>query len=35
MDIDIFNMFFDREFVFGIVEVIKYGFICDVEFFEW
>lgn len=28
-------MFFDWEFVSGIVEVVKYGFICDGLFFEW
>lgn len=35
IDIDIFVILFVREFVVGMVEVIKYGIIYDVLFFEW
>lgn len=34
-DIGVFCMLLENEFKVGYVEVVKYGFICDVEFFDW
>ncbi|QKX16476.1 3-dehydroquinate synthase [Microbulbifer sp. YPW1] len=35
IDIDTLNTLPDRELSAGIAEVIKYGMICDAEFFQW
>lgn len=35
VDIDTLNTLSDRELKAGLAEVIKYGAICDIEFFAW
>ncbi|HSX20444.1 MAG TPA: 3-dehydroquinate synthase [Gammaproteobacteria bacterium] len=35
MDVALLNTLPDREYVAGLAEVVKYGVICDADFFSW
>lgn len=35
VDLDLLTTLPDREFIAGLAEVVKYGFVCDAEFFCW